>query len=86
MDIDKYADVCAAHSIEHLAGHRLSEERVISLGDKNALSRPLYDHTSLCPPSKAKKSQSVTHKQIYEERPMKHVQKGIQGYNCHNRK
>lgn len=55
MDINEYTDVCAAHSIEYLAGHRLGEERVISLGDKNTLSRPLYDHTSFCPPKKAKR-------------------------------
>lgn len=50
VHVHQDADVGASHSVENLAGHRLGEERVICRGDKHALSGPLQQHATFCPP------------------------------------
>lgn len=41
MYVHQYADVGAAHRVEHLTGHRFGEEGVVGRGGKHALSGAL---------------------------------------------
>lgn len=79
VDIDEYTDICAAHGIEHLAGHRLGEQRVISFGEKNTLSHPLYDHTSLCPPSRARRVSQWSRSRFMKKHPWSMYRQQLKG-------
>lgn len=41
VHVHQDADIGGSDSVEHLTGHRLSEEGVICCGDKDSLSGPL---------------------------------------------
>lgn len=50
VHVHQDADVGASHGIEHLTGHRLSEEGMICCGDEYTLPGPLQQHATFSPP------------------------------------
>lgn len=52
VHVHQDADVGASHSVENLTGHGLGEEGVIRCSDKHALSGPLEQDATFCPPDR----------------------------------